>query len=87
VKLRNAMINNDYKYIRKEISELTNQNDFSDRGFTDKFLSKEKPDDVEQAFITGQVDEAAGKCLKMLRNYSSDPQFWRRVAIAIVERT
>jgi hypothetical protein len=73
--------------MRKEISELSNQNDFSDRGFTDRFLSKEHPDEVEQAFVTSQVDEAANKCLKMLRSYSSDPQFWRRVAIAVVERT
>lgn len=33
------------------------QQEFSDKANTDRFLAKEKPDDVEEAFLNMQINE------------------------------
>jgi hypothetical protein len=59
--------------------------DFSDRGFRNKFLAKENRDDLEQAFVDAAINEAATKLLRQIA--SELPEFKQKVALEVARRS
>jgi hypothetical protein len=60
---------------------------YSDRSTTDRYIALEHRDELETAFVDSQVSEAVRKTEALIKRYSNSPQFVRRVAMSLSERS
>jgi hypothetical protein len=60
---------------------------YSPRSNTDRFLTKEESDQLERDYVDAQVSEAVTQVERLIKRYSNSPQFVRRVAMSLSERS